>query len=276
MSRKGPARDGIFSPIRGILAAVCACDRGGGSIAWGMISSSRSALLSILVCLSSAWVQGAEPAKPTSEAAAAGLKATGLTSAQLLSGAKAGLSTMIDMAAAELSKPGAAQVTPPSSMAKLLGLAQRVNQSGAIDGFKASLNAAAASVMPQTTAVLKESLAGLSLDDAMALTSGAPDSATKLLRKAAEPALRSKVMPLVAQAIAANGTATKAKELAAKAGPMAAMMGVPNAADLESYLYTQVLETSFSYLAKGEAALRANPGKLKDAMAAKVFALGKK
>ncbi len=241
-----------------------------------MISSSRSALLSILVCLSSAWVQGAEPAKPTSEAAAAGLKATGLTSAQLLSGAKAGLSTMIDMAAAELSKPGAAQVTPPSSMAKLLGLAQRVNQSGAIDGFKASLNAAAASVMPQTTAVLKESLAGLSLDDAMALTSGAPDSATKLLRKAAEPALRSKVMPLVAQAIAANGTATKAKELAAKAGPMAAMMGVPNAADLESYLYTQVLETSFSYLAKGEAALRANPGKLKDAMAAKVFALGKK
>ena len=83
-------------------------------------------------------------------------------------------------------------------------------------------------------------------------------------------------MPLVAQAIATNGLAAKAKDLAAKAGPMAAMMGVPGTADLESYLYTQVLDTSFSYIAKGEAALRANPSLLRDATAAKVFALGKK
>jgi hypothetical protein len=83
-------------------------------------------------------------------------------------------------------------------------------------------------------------------------------------------------MPLVAQALAANGTAAKAKELAAKAGPMAAMLGVPSAGDLESYLYSQVLETSFSYLAKGEAAIRANPAQLKDAAAARVFSLGKK
>lgn len=223
----------------------------------------------------------AEPVKAAastgeSAAAAAALKATGLTAAQLLSGTKTGLGAMIDLASAELAKPGAVTVEPPSSMARLVGLAQKVNQSGAIDGFKSSLSAAAASVMPQTTAVLKESLAGLKLDDAMALTSGAPDSATRLLRKAAEPALKAKVMPLVTQAIAANGLAAKAKDLAAKAGPMAAMMGVPSTADLESYLYTQVLETSFNYLAKGEAALRANPALLKDATAVKVFGLGKK
>lgn len=242
-----------------------------------MISSSRSATLLMIALLGSALAQAAEPVKTGAPAMSeAALKAAGLTPAQLLAGTKTGLGTLVEQASAELAKPGAVQVAPPSSMAKLVGLAQKLNQSGAIDGFKASLTAAAASVMPQTTAVLKESLAGIKLDDAMALTSGAPDSATKLLRKAAEPALRAKVMPLVAQAIAANGTAAKAKELAAKAGPMAAMLGVPNAADLESYVFSQVLDTSFGYLAKGEAAVRANPGQLKDAIAAKVFSLGKK
>jgi len=83
-------------------------------------------------------------------------------------------------------------------------------------------------------------------------------------------------MPLVSQAIAANGTAAKAKDLLSKAGPMAAMLGVPSAADLEKHLYTQVLDTSFGYLAKQEAAFRANPAQLKNALAAKVFSLGKK
>lgn len=246
-----------------------------------MISPSRSATLLILALLGCVSAQAAEPAKTTAPVvsaatAEAALKAAGITPTQLLGGTKTGLGSLIDMAATELAKPGAVQVAPPSSMSKLLGLAQKVNQSGAIDSFKSSLTAAAASVMPQTTAVLKESLAGISLNDAMALTNGAPDSATKLLRKAAEPALKAKVMPLVAQAIAANGTAAKAKELASKAGPMAAMMGVPNASDLEGYLYAQVLDTAFGYVSKGEAAVRANPAGLKDAIAAKVFSLGKK
>lgn len=217
--------------------------------------------------------------KATADAAATGtavLKASGLTPNQLVAGTRTGLAAMLDLATTELAKPGAVQVATPPSMAKLANLAQKLNQTAALDTFKTSLSAAAASVMPQTTAVLKESLTGITADDAMALTSAAPDSATRLLRKVADPALRSKVMPLVAQAIATNGTAAKAKDLAAKAGPMAAMLGVPNANDLGSYLYSQVLDTAFSYLAKGEAAVRANPAQLKDALAAKVFALGKK
>ena len=110
----------------------------------------------------------------------------------------------------------------------------------------------------------------------MTLTSGAPDSATRLLRKAAEPALRAKVLPLVAQALAANGTVAKAKELAAKAGPMAGMLGLPSATDLENYLFSQVLDATFGYVAKGEAWVRANPALLKNAIASKVFSLGKK
>jgi hypothetical protein len=51
---------------------------------------------------------------------------------------------------------------------------------------------------------------------------------------------------------------------------------VPNAGDLENYVLTQVIDTSFGYIAKGEATVRANPAALKDKVAAKIFSLGKK
>ena len=238
-----------------------------------VFSALRSVPL-VLVSFLVAPLPGAETAKPASSDAA--MKAAGLTSAQLLAGLKTGLTTMVERTGTELAKPGALQVGAPTSMGKLESALKRMNQSGAFDSFKASLDQAASSVAPQTTAALKAAVGPLTIDDASALFSGAPDSATRLFRKSAESALRTKLMPLISQAIATNGTATKAKDLVAKAGPMAAMMGVPSTADLEGHVLTQVLETTFGYLGKQEAALRANPSQLKDSTAAKVFSLGKK
>jgi hypothetical protein len=209
------------------------------------------------------------------------LKATGLTEPQALNGVKSGLGTAVNAATTELAKPDAFQLSGPSSMSKLSAALVKANQSGALDGFKASLSKAASSVAPQTTAILKESLGGLSLGGGGAtglasLASGAPDSATKMLRAVAEPALRTKLVPYVKQALAANESAAKIKDLAGKAGPFAAMLGVPSAADLENYLLTQVIDTSFGYIGKQEAAYRANPAALKDANAQKVFSVGKK
>lgn len=233
----------------------------------------RLSLILSLALLSST-ARSAETPKPA--AVDATLKSAGLTSSQLLAGLKTGLGTLVEVAGAELVKPGAVQVAAPSSMAKLESTLRRVNQSGAFDSFKASLNQAAATVAPQTTAVLKSAVGPLTLADATSLVGGPPDAATRVLRKSADAALRAKIMPLVSQAIAANGTAAKAKDLLTKAGPMAAMMGVPSTADLESHLYSQVLDVSFGYLGKQEASFRANPAQFKNAVAAKVFSLGKK
>lgn len=233
------------------------------------------ALSLALAVFSAGSLHGVEaPAKPGTGAPsglAALLSATGLTQAQLLSGLKSGLGTVVEMASAEVAKPGSVQLGVPSSMSKLEGMLKAANQTGVLDGFKASLSSSAGTVAPQATSALKDVIGSLSLTDAAALTSGTPDAATKLLRKVAEPALRTKLMPLVSQAIAANGTAAKAKSLAAQAGPMAAMMGVPGAADLEGYVFAQVLDKTFAYVAKGEAAIRANPALLKDKLAAAVF-----
>ncbi len=209
-------------------------------------------------------------------ASADALKSAGLTSAQLLAGAKTGLGMLVDLAAGEMAKPGAVQVGAPSSMAKLESTLKKLNQSDAFNSFKASLSQAATSVAPQSTAILKSAIGPLTAGDASSLLGGGSTSATNLLRKTAEANLRTKLMPLVTQAVAANGTAAKAKELLTKAGPMAAMMGVPSTADLENHVLNQVLETTFGYIGKQEAALRANPAAFKDALAAKVFSSGKK
>lgn len=238
-------------------------------------------LFSVVVAMN---LSAAETAKPAATAGmaekvqglAALMKSTGLTEPQLLNGVKSGLGTAVDFATTQLAKPDAFQLSGPSSMAKLQTALVKANQSGALDSFKASLNQAASSVSPQAAGVLKDSLKTMMLTNVSGLSSGVPDSATKMLRNYAEPALRTKLMPLVSQAIAANGSAAKIKELAGQAGPFAAMLGVPGAADLENYVLTQVLDTSFGYVAKGEAAVRANPAGLKDAFAAKVFGLGKK
>ena len=230
-------------------------------------------LTSFFIATLLAAADAAKPA-PAADGMASLLKATGLTQAQFLTGLKSGLGTAVDMAGSELAKPGALQLSVPSSMAKMEAAAQKLNQTGALDGFKASLNQAAMAVAPQATAAIKGAVGNLSLTDVTALSGGSPNAATMLLRKTAEPAIRTKLMPLVTQAIAANGTAAKAKDLAAKAGPLAAMMGVPGAADLESHVLAQLLDTSFVYLGKQEAALRANPASLKDALAKKVFGAG--
>jgi len=236
-------------------------------------------LLALVLALGATAAETAKPAATAGMAErvqglAALLKSTGLTEPQLLNGVKSGLGTAVDFATTELAKPGALQLSGPASMAKLQTALIKANQSGALDGFKASLSQAAASVSPQAAAVLKDSLKAMVLTDVSGLSGGVPDSATKMLRGVAEPALRTKLLPLVKESIAANGSAAKIKELAGKAGPFAAMLGVPGAADLENYVLTQVIDTSFGYLAKGEAAVRANPAGIKDEFAAKIFGIG--
>ncbi len=240
-------------------------------------SPSVASLVLLILAAFAAPLSAVEAVKPaaapttTGSSFASMLSATGLTQDQFLSGLKTGLGAAVDMASGDTAKAGAFQMNVPSSMAKLESMLKAANQSGALDGFKASLNSSASAVAPQATAALKNVIGSLSVTDAAALSGGGSDAATQMLRKVSEPALRTKLLPLVSQAIAANGTASKAKTMAAKAGPMAAMMGVPGAADLENYVFTQVLDTTFGYVAKGEAAIRANPSMLKDKNAAAVF-----
>ena len=103
-------------------------------------------------------LSAAETAKPAAtstmtekvQGLAALLKSTGLTEPQLLNGVKSGLGTAVELASAEVAKPGAVQLGVPSSMSKLEGMLKAANQTGVLDGFKASLSSSAGTVADST------------------------------------------------------------------------------------------------------------------------------
>ena len=69
----------------------------------------------------------ATPAPDLAAMAASALKASGLTASQLLAGSKTGLGAIIDLATAEVAKPGAVAVATPPAMSKLESLAKKLN-----------------------------------------------------------------------------------------------------------------------------------------------------
>ena len=199
--------------------------------------------------------------------------ATGLSGVELSDGLKAGLGSALESGLGKLIKPDGLKVSPPKVLATL---EKNAGQSDASGGLSAALSAAAAKIAPQAATLMRDVFKNVKIDDAKAVLAGGPGAGTAFLRKSMEAPLREKLLPLVKEATASSGVAAKAKELLAAAGPFAAMGGSKAAADIDGYLCDQVIGTSFQFLGKEEAAMRANPFLLKNPLAQKVFGLFEK
>ena len=172
---------------------------------------------------------------------------------------------------------GTLTVNPPPALAKIQAALSKTGNAAAGAGFEEALKAAVAQVSPQVAALLKSDLSAIKPSDAQGLLAGGPDAATQYLQKAAGPALREKLLPLVQQATASSSVAAKAKEMLALAGPFAGIAGNKAVKDIDGYLCDQVLAQSFALVGKQEAAIRANPALLTSSpLAQKIFAAFKK
>jgi len=195
------------------------------------------------------------------------------SSAQLTEGLKSGLSSIISQALGG----GKLTVAAPSALAKVETALNKTGNAETSKSFSDALSATVASLAPQVSGLLGSAASGLQIPDATSLLSGSPDAATQFLKKSAAPALREKLLPLVKQATASSGLATKAKDMLALAGPFASLGGGKAVGDLDGYICDQVLAQSFALVAKQEAAVRANPALLTDnPLAQKVFTMFKK
>ena len=199
--------------------------------------------------------------------------ASGFSTQQLTDALKSGLGSIITQSLAQ----GKVTVPAPSALAKVETAVSKTGNTESASGFSSALAAAVAQVTPQTGGVMQTVLKDMKIEDAQTVLSGGPDAATQYFKKHAGAALREKMLPIVKQATASSGVATKAKEMLAAAGPLAGLGGNGAVADLDGYVCDQVLKQSYALMAKEEAAVRANPTLLKDnPLAQKVFALFKK
>ncbi|CAM2912211.1 DUF4197 family protein [Rariglobus hedericola] len=198
---------------------------------------------------------------------------TVIPAAQLTEGLKSGLGAIISQALGE----GKLSVTPPPALAKLQTALSKTDKAETASGFSDALAATVAKLSPQMSSLLQTSVKDLSVADASSVLGGGTDAATQFLKKSAAPALREKLLPLVKQATASTGLATKAKDMLALAGPLAGFGGSKAVSDLDGYVCDQVIAQSFALMSKQEAAVRANPALLSsNPLAQKAFALFKK
>ncbi|MFA6961569.1 MAG: DUF4197 family protein [Opitutaceae bacterium] len=192
---------------------------------------------------------------------------------QLTDGLKSGLGSIITQALGS----GDLTVKAPSALAKIQAALSKTDNAATATGFSDAFSSAVAKVSPQAGGLIQGALKDLNIADAKALLAGGPNAATTYLQKTAGASLRAKLLPLVKQATASSGLATKGQEMLALAGPLAGFGGSKAVSDLDGYICDQVLAQSFALIGKGEAAARANPALLKDnQLAQKVFALFKK
>lgn len=216
-------------------------------------------------------LSGAEPATaPTATPSAA---AAALSPAQLTEGLRTGLGSIISQALSE----GNLSVAAPSALAKVQAALGKTGNAETAKSFSDALSAAVTALAPQVSGLMQSSATGLKIEDPKAVLAGSSDAATQLLKKSAGPALREKLLPLVKQATASSGLATKAKDMLALAGPFASLGGGKAVSDLDGYVCDQVIAQGFALMAKKEAEVRANPSLLtNNALAQKVFAAFKK
>jgi len=200
----------------------------------------------------------------------------GVSDAELSAGLKSGLGSALESAMTKMTQPGALKVSPPPALAKIEAAAEGAGQAGASGGLSASVSAAVAKIAPQAADLMKSAFKDVNITDAKAALLSAPGGGTQYLRKAMTPALKEKLLPLVNAAVAAAGVEEKAKALIASAGPLASLAGNKSLADISPYVCEQVINQSFKFMAKEEAAIRANPSLLTNPLAEKVFSLIKK
>lgn len=197
-------------------------------------------------------------------------QASALSSAQIDAGLKEALSVGADRAIALLGASGgflndpAVRIPMPGMLEKVADTARRFGQGQYVDQFEQTVNRAAERAVPQTLDIVKQTISGMTLEDAKGVLNGGDDAATQYLREKAGPSLREAVRPIVSQATDQAGATAAYKNLMATSGSslgaLGGMFGAKQTSlDLDSYVTDKTLDGLFLKLAAEEKAIRTNP-----------------
>lgn len=198
-----------------------------------------------------------------------------LSDSDIAAGLRAALSQGTRSAVLSLGKTdgfwgnAAARIPLPSSLKKLEKTVRGVGMGSTVDQFHLSLNRAAEQAVPVAAEVFAQSVRQMTLSDARAILTGPKDAATQYFRRSTGQILTVKFRPLVAQATAKVGVASRYKQLTAAAGPFAGALGAPT--DLDGYVTEKALDSLFVQVAAEELRIRDNPAARGSEILRKVF-----
>jgi len=192
-------------------------------------------------------------------------------------GMKAMLEQGTRIAVEQLSKPGGFNNNPdvrielPGNLGKVARTMKMFGQGQHVTALEDSMNRAAEAAIPEAQALLLDAIQNMTISDAKSILNGPNNSATTYLDRSSREQLRSRFLPLVAQATQSSGLAQKYNNFAGQA----ANYGVIESKDasIENYVTEQALDGLFTIIGQQEASIRQNPAQAATDIAKKVFGL---
>ena len=192
---------------------------------------------------------------------------SGLSQGKIDAGLKEALSVGAERAIDYLGKPGGflndanVRIPLPSGIDKIASGLRSMGQGALVDEFEQTMNKAAEAAIPKTLDIVKDTVQGMTLDDANKILNGGDDAATRYLREKAGASLEKAIKPIVSTATDEVGATASYKQLTANAGGgmLGGLLGGGSSLDLDSYVTEKTLDGLFYKLAQEEKAIRENP-----------------
>ena len=189
----------------------------------------------------------------------------GLPESRINAGLKQALSIGAERAIAILSARGgflndsSVRIQLPG-MLKSVGKGLRaIGQGKYVDRFETTVNQAAEQAIPKTLAIVKQTVASMTLQDVHGILSGGDDAATRFLQKRAGGSLHATIKPIVATATSRAGATAAYKGLKKRADKTLGGFLSTGSMDLDDYVTGKTLDGLFLKLAAEEKKIRQNP-----------------
>lgn len=203
--------------------------------------------------------------------------AAGLDSQEVATGLKQALAQGASRAVSTLGQENgfwgnqARRIPLPGFLQQAQGALKLAGYGPQLEQFQLTMNRAAEQATSEVGGIVRSTVEGMTVSDAVDILRGPKDAATEYLRKTSSQKLFSRIEPIVTQATSQAGVTTEYKKLAAQAGPLLALSGVKSA-NLDTYVTNKAMDGLFAMIAQEEANIRSNPAARGTEILRKVFA----
>ncbi len=147
----------------------------------------------------------------------------------------------------------------PSQFDQVKGLLSRVGMASTLEDLELGLNRAAELATPKAKRLFMSAINDMTLDDVMGIYKGPNDAATQYFRAKMSAPLAEEMLPVVDDSLAEVGAVKLYDDLMNQYESLP--FAPPIDADLSQYVVDKGMDGIFYYLAREEAAIRADPVK---------------
>lgn len=161
----------------------------------------------------------------------------------------------------------------PDTLQKVDSALETIGLNDLTEDLETRLNRAAEAATPKAKALFISAIQNMTIEDARGILTGPNDAATQYLRRAMGPQLTQDIQPIIQSTLAQAGAIQAYDHIMERydAIPFVSSIAGNTKSQLNDYVSEKALDGIFYYVAKEEAAIRANPAKRTTEILQKVF-----